>query len=270
MTNAQHTHATADDGRKPVSSLGVRFDNVTLGYDGHPAVHHLSGGIAPGTLMAVVGPNGSGKSTLLKGIVGALKPLDGRIALAGIGQRDIAYLPQSAEIDRGFPLTVLDLLTLGLIGKRGLFGGTTSDDDERMRTCLQAVGLSGFAERPIETLSGGQLQRCLFARVMLQDARVILLDEPFNAIDAKTVGDLVALVRRWHGEARTIIAVLHDMELVRHVFPETLLLARHAVAWGPTDQALAPENLLKARRMTEAWDEQAPWCHVDDAVVAAA
>ncbi len=237
----------------------IALTDLTLGYDGHPAVHHLDGGFEHGSLTAIVGPNGSGKSTLLKGITGALRPLGGSIGRVGFDVRDIAYLPQSAEIDRSFPAVVADLVSLGFWKSRGLFGAITGNDRAALEEALQAVGLSGFARRPIDTLSGGQLQRALFARVLLQDARIILLDEPFTAIDEKTVTDLVALVRRWHGEQRTVIAVLHDLELVRRVFPQTLLLAREPIAWGDTSEALRPENVLKARRMTEAWDEYAPW-----------
>ena len=127
-----------------------------------------------------------------------------------------------------------------------------------MREALEAVGLRGFENRALHTLSGRQAQRALFARVMLQDAAVILLDEPFTAIDEKTTADLIALIQRWHGEKRTVVAVLHDIDMVRQVFPQALLMAREPVAWGDTATALAPENLLKARRMTEAWDEHAP------------
>ena len=111
----------------------------------------------------------------------------------------------------------------------------------------------------------GFMQRALFARVLVQDAEIILLDEPFNAIDAKTLVDLVALIKRWHGEQRTIMVVVHDLNLVREHFPETLLLARQPVAWGHTAEALKPENLLRARRFDEAWHEDAPWCEPDDA-----
>jgi zinc/manganese transport system ATP-binding protein len=94
----------------------------------------------------------------------------------------------------------------------------------------------------------------------LQEAKLILLDEPFTAIDAKTTRDLLDLVQRWHGEKRTVIAVLHDMDLIARVFPHTLLIAREAVAWGKTSEALHPENQLKARRMVEAFDHHAPIC----------
>jgi zinc/manganese transport system ATP-binding protein len=109
------------------------------------------------------------------------------------------------------------------------------------------------------------MQRMLFARVLLQDARLIVLDEPFNAVDAKTSADLLALVRRWHEEARTVLAALHDLDLVRANFPETLLLARGKVAWGATAEVLSADNLLEARRMCEAFDDSAAACAVDDA-----
>jgi len=239
--------------------MAIELRDLTLGYDGHPAVHHLHGTFADGSLTAIVGPNGSGKSTLLKGITGILKPLGGSIERGATRTRQIAYLPQSAEIDRSFPSTVSDLVALGHWRSRGLWGAITSADYGAVREALEAVGLRGFENRPLDTLSGGQAQRALFARVMLQDADVILLDEPFTAIDEKTTADLIALIRRWHGEKRTVVAVLHDIDMVRQVFPEALLMAREPVAWGATADALAPDNLLKARRMTEAWDEHAAW-----------
>lgn len=236
----------------------LAFENLTLGYNSHPAIHHLNGSVRKGSLTAVVGANGSGKSTLLKGIVGVLKPMSGAISVQP-GTR-IAYLPQQSEIDRSFPARVVDLIALGLWPKRGLLGRITAEDRERLSKALMAVGLAGFEDRPIDTLSGGQMQRALFARVLLQDAELILLDEPFNAIDAKTVRDLLELVRRWHGEGRTVLVVVHDLDMVREHFPECLLLARRAVAWGPTLTALHPEQLLAARRFDEAWHEDAPWC----------
>lgn len=241
-------------------NAALQFRNVTLGYDRHPAVHHLSGEIAPGALMAVVGPNGAGKSTLFRGIVGILKPLAGTIGLGGLQARDIAYLPQSADIDRSFPISVFDFIGTGLWRRKGLFGGIGRREREQITQALAAVGLNGFENRAIGTLSGGQMQRMLFARVLLQDARVIVLDEPFNAIDAKTSADLIDLVRRWHTEQRTVVAALHDMELVRTEFPETLLLARSPVAWGATADVLTADNLRAARRMCEAFDDTAEPC----------
>ncbi len=241
----------------------LQFENLTLGYDRHPAVHHLQGEVAAGALVAVVGPNGAGKSTLFKGIVGMLRPLAGRIDRRGLDPRDIAYLPQAAEIDRSFPISVYDMVSMGLWRDAGLFGGIAARERDRIEHALAAVGLTGFEQRAIGTLSGGQLQRMLFARLLLQDARLIVLDEPFNAIDTKTCSDLLELVRRWHGEERTVLAALHDLDVVRANFPETLLLAREKVAWGDTPKVLTADNLLKARRMCEAFDEEATACVVE-------
>lgn len=246
----------------PMTNACLTFRDLTLGYGSHPAIHHLNGTIRKGSLTAVVGANGSGKSTLMKGIVGVLKPMEGAVTRAPDVRT--AYLPQQSELDRSFPARVVDLVSLGLWPKRGLLGRYTKEDRESVSQALMAVGLGGFEKRPIDTLSGGQLQRTLFARVLLQDADLILLDEPFNAVDAKTVGDLIQLIKRWHGEERTIMVVVHDLDLVRQNFPETLLLARQPVAWGETKETLRPENLLKARRFHEAWEENAPWCEPDD------
>ncbi len=242
----------------------LKFRDVTLGYDRHPAVHHLSGEIASGALLAVIGPNGAGKSTLFRGLVGILKPLSGSISLSGLNVRDIAYLPQIAEIDRSFPISVFDFVSTGLWRATGFFGGIGKAQRAKIAQALGSVGLTGFENRGIGTLSGGQMQRMLFARVLLQDAPLIVLDEPFNAIDTKTADDLLLLVKHWHGEGRTVIAALHDMDLVRAHFPETLLLAREPVAWGATAEVLTSENLLEARRMCEAFDERAAACAVDD------
>jgi zinc/manganese transport system ATP-binding protein len=242
-------------------SAAVRFQDLTLGYDRHPAVHHLNGTVEDGALLALVGPNGAGKSTLLKGIVGLLPPLAGAIERSRRA-REVAYLPQIAEIDRSFPISVYDLVAMGLWRRAGLSGRIGGNERSTIQKAIATVGLEGFEDRAIGTLSGGQMQRALFARLLLQDARLILLDEPFTSLDAGTVADLLELIRRWHAEERTIIAVLHDYEMVRARFPEALLLARAPVAWGPTSEVLKPENLLQARRMCESFDDHAPVCEV--------
>lgn len=240
----------------------LRFHDLTLGYNSHPAVHHLNGTVRTGSLTAIVGANGSGKSTLMKGIVGVLKPMAGSCINAS-GAR-IAYLPQQSELDRSFPARVIDLVTLGLWPRRGLLGRHTREDRDKVVSALKAVGLEGFENRALDTLSGGQLQRTLFARVLVQDADLILLDEPFNAVDARTVGDLIELIKHWHAEARTVMVVAHDLDLVRTHFPEALLLARQPIAWGDTREALSTKNMMRARRFDEAWHEDAPWCEPED------
>ncbi|MEO0913506.1 MAG: zinc ABC transporter ATP-binding protein AztA [Pseudomonadota bacterium] len=233
-------------------TTALAFQNLTLGYDRTPAVHHLETEIGEGSLTAVVGPNGAGKSTLLKGVTGALAPLEGRVEIAGCDREEIAYLPQQSEIDRAFPISVIDLVAMGLWREIGAFGQLGRARRARVEAAIAAVGLTGFERRPIGSLSGGQMQRALFARLLLQDAKLVLLDEPFTAIDAKTMKDLIAVIHRWHGEGRTVLAVLHDHETVSAHFPQTLMLARELVAHGPTGQVLTAENHFRARQMCEA------------------
>jgi zinc/manganese transport system ATP-binding protein len=235
----------------------IDLQNLTLGYQAHAAVHHLSGSVSCGSMTAIVGANGSGKSTLLKGIAGILRPISGRCETHF---RRLAYLPQQSEIDRTFPARVIDLVSLGFWQKRGLLGRMTRQDRQDVSRCLAAVGLQGFDHRPLDSLSGGQMQRALFARTMLQDADLILLDEPFNAIDERTIRDLIGLIEDWVAEGRTVLCVLHDHALVQAHFPETLLIARKPVAWGPTSDVLTADNLARARNFQEAWDDKAGWC----------
>lgn len=242
------------------STHAVTLRDLTVSYRGHPAVHHLSGAFGAGQLTAVVGPNGAGKSTLLGALGGTIRDFEGRV------ERDpalrVAYLPQASALDRSFPVRVRELVAMGLWSRIGSFGGLRLDDQDRIDQALAAVGLGGFGHRWLGELSAGQAQRVLFARVLMQDAQLILLDEPFNAIDARTTADLLALLHRWKREARTVIAVLHDIEQVREHFEQVLLLAREQVAWGPTAEVLKAEHLFKARQMAEAWDESAPRCEM--------
>jgi zinc/manganese transport system ATP-binding protein len=243
---------------RPESAL--TFHDLTLGYDRHPAVHHINGEVVRGELLAIVGPNGAGKSTLLKGIIGELKPLGGSLGRDGLKKRDIAYLPQVIEIDRSFPISVFDCVAMGPWREIGAWRSLDARRREAVVRGLATVGLVELADRPVGSLSGGQFQRVLFARLLLQDASLILLDEPFRAVDTKTVADLIALILRWHGEGRTVVAALHDVEQVRAHFPSTLLLARDVVAWGDTRKVLAPANLAKSRQLVEAFDEHAEIC----------
>lgn len=248
----------------------IRLDNLTLGYDRHPAVHHLSAEIPAGALVAVVGPNGAGKSTLLKGLAGELRPIGGRILLPELPAGGLAYMPQRGEIDHSFPVSVFDVVAMGLWHEIGAFGGLSHEQRRRVRAALDAVGMAGFESRPIGSLSGGQLQRARFARLMLQDAPLILLDEPFAAIDSRTVDDLVELILAWHDEGRTILTVVHDLEQVRRHFPTALLLSREPVAFGPTAEVLTPERLARARRLSEAFDDNAHECHLEELPVVVA
>ncbi len=240
----------------------VELRDLTATHQRHPAVHHVSARFAAGSLTAIVGPNGAGKTTLLRAIAGQHPVDSGRVSIEaeGASRPRIALLPQQSGMDRAFPIHCLDVVMQGMWSRLGAFRGAGAEDYARAQAALEAVGLGGFGRRPVGAMSAGQFQRLLFARLLVQDADLILLDEPFNAVDARTAADLLALVRRWHGEGRTVLAVLHDLDLVRDEFPDCLLMARECVASGPTAEVLSAPNRLRARMMAEAWDEAAPAC----------
>jgi len=237
----------------------LRLVDVTIAYDRHPVVHHISGAFEAGSLTALVGPNGAGKSTLLKAIAGVLPVTAGEIKF-GIDRRAVGYLPQVVDVDRSFPLRVIDVVDFGHWRKVGALRRLTNEDRTASVAAVAAVGLAGLEYQPIGKLSVGQFQRVLFARLMVQEAALILLDEPFNAIDQKTTEDLMRVVTAWQDEGRTVIAALHDLEQVKREFPDALLMARELVAWGPARQALAEDNLARARDLAASWTDPAAIC----------
>ena len=216
----------------------IQLHGLTLCYGARTVVRGLSGVFAPGSLTALIGDNGAGKTTLLRALAGLHPAHEGVIDRAGLTPADIALLPQGSQLDRGFPIACRDVVALGLTGRLGPFRGIGPAELARADQALASVGLPDMGRRAIGALSAGQFQRVLFARLILQDASVLLLDEPFAAVDAATAADLLGLLRGWHGQGRTIITVLHDLDMARAHFPETLHLAGARTRWGAT--ACAP------------------------------
>lgn len=237
------------------------LDNITVSYRSVPAVHHVYARFEEGSSWAVFGPNGAGKSTLLKAMM-RLLPIDtGSVQWQGLQRRDLAYLPQQSEIDRTLPMSVLELTALGLWHEMGAFGGLRAPQRRRVLQALERVGMAAQAQRPIAALSSGQFQRVLFARMLVQEARFLLLDEPFNAMDAHTTQALMQVLRDCVAAGKGVIAVVHDREQARTRFDNTLLLAREVVASGPSPTVLTPEHLQLADgfRQEVRTDE---WCQV--------
>lgn len=214
------------------------LDAVSLGYNGSPVVAGISGQFPQGSLTAIVGPNGGGKTTLLKGLLGLVKVQGGAIK-AQHARNEMAYLPQASEVDAGFPVTVEDFVSTGLWASIGGLRKVKPSMSHLVSEALQALGLHGCATRWMDELSGGQFQRMRFARLVVQDAPVILLDEPFTGIDEETTQALLKLIVNWHAKGKTVIAVLHDLDVVRSHFPHTLAVAGHVLAWGDTPGTLA-------------------------------
>lgn len=223
----------------------IVLDAVSFGWRGQAVIRGLSGRFAPGAMVALVGPNGAGKSTLLRGIAGVLPPMSGVVRVSGGDGGDLAWLPQAAEQDRGFPITLLDMVAMGVWRRVGAWRRFGRHDMARVHEALSRVGLADLAERHLAALSGGQMQRALFARMLLQDAPVLLLDEPFAAVDEATIDLLMGLLCELNAQGRTVIAALHDLGLVRRHFDQTLLLygTTGRAAWGKTESVLGTAAL---------------------------
>jgi zinc/manganese transport system ATP-binding protein len=209
----------------------ITLENVELRHGERVILSGLSGRIETGSLTALIGSNGSGKTTLLRAIAGLHPLADGRIDRHGLTPADIALLAQGSHLDRSFPITCRDVVALAAT-RVGPFRSIGRDKLAATTAALTRVGLGEMESRPIQALSAGQFQRVLFARTIVQDARLILLDEPFTAVDAATTRLLLSVVHEWHAQGRTVIAVLHDMDLVRRHFPHTLTLTGETALWG--------------------------------------
>lgn len=227
----------------------IELDQLYLGWRDRVAVRDVSGRFEKGSMTAVVGPNGAGKTTLIRGIMGQISPLRGQIRLGVRSRADVACMPQSGQLDDSFPVTVYDLVALGAWRRVGPWSGYSAREHDRIHDALRQVGMRDHAASFITTLSGGQLQRVLFARLLMHDADIMLLDEPFAAVDRATTDDLLNILSQWQQQGRTVVVVLHDLDVVRAHFPQTLLLARQVVDWGPTSRVLTTDNLHLARHL---------------------
>jgi zinc/manganese transport system ATP-binding protein len=238
----------ASGGQSRRREEGIAVRNLSVRYGETYAFEALTGEFAPASLTAVVGPNGAGKSSLLKALAGIIRPAAGEVTCAAVARHRLAYLPQQDELDRGFPITVAELVALGDWRNFGSVREPPQHLAARVYEALAAVGLLTVTDRQVGELSVGQFQRALFARLLLQDADVILLDEPFASLDESTTEDLLHFLQRWQREGRTVVAVLHDLDQVRRYFPSTLLLARAPIAWGDTSLSLSADNLARAQK----------------------
>lgn len=219
----------------------IKFENVTARYGKQVALHDISGSLQEGSLTAIAGPNGAGKSTLLKIILGTVKPAAGQVVIEK--GASIAYLPQTTTVQKDFPITVLQAACTGFWPQAGNSGGITPAMKDRARAALRETGLEGLEDQQIGALSGGQFQRMLFARVIVQDARVILLDEPFTSIDAETTAKLIQILLSWHHQGRTVVCVLHDLLLIQKYFPDSFVLAGKCLGHGHTHKMLEQKLL---------------------------
>lgn len=248
------------EGRRP--ALAIR--RLTASYRSQPALWDVDASFPAGALAAIVGPNGAGKSTLLKAVVGLVRGdagqvlIDGRPARAALDR--VAYVPQRETIDWDFPIRVREVVEMGRYRAAGWLRRVARGERAIVAEALERVGMTPFAERQIGELSGGQRQRVFIARALAQRAPLMLLDEPFAGVDARTEASLLGLLAELAGEGTTIVVVHHDLGVVRSRFDWALLLNVRAIACGPVAEALAPANVRRAYGVGgEALEEAAPW-----------
>ncbi len=242
----------------------VQIRDLALGYPGLTLFRRLSIDIEAGAALAVLGANGSGKSSFIKMLLGLVAPLSGRLIWPGGRPRTIGYLSQMTEFDRRFPVRVRDLVAMGAWRGFGpwsglwssLWSGLDRPGQSRVAAALEAAHIPQLADQPLHTLSGGQLQRALFARVMLQDAPLILLDEPFSAVDQSTEAHLLSIIGGWRHEGRAVVLVVHDLSSVLDHCDQALLLGGGDATHGAVETVLAPERLVAHRYLSES---QAAW-----------
>lgn len=235
----------------------ITFENLTLSYDRHPVIHHLDGCIEKGQFCALVGPNGAGKSTLLKAITEQVKPSQGCVCCSACS---VAYLPQRAQMDCTFPMTVKDVVLTGVWPETGAFKAVKKHHKKAVSEALASVGLAGYEKNPLTALSGGQFQRVLFARMLMQDAELLLLDEPFVGVDEQTIADLMQLLVHLNEQGKTIVMVSHDLNWVREHIPFAFLISTELIASGESANVLTEKNLSTARALNSRRTESAGVC----------
>ena len=242
------TATGGDQTRGPVPALEIR--RLTASYTSRPALWDVDATVPAGSLAAIVGPNGSGKSTLLKAAVGLIDLDAGHVLIEGRPAREalerVAYVPQRDEVDWDFPITVREVVEMGRYRSAGWIRRLSAADHRHVDEALEKVRMSSLAGRQIGELSGGQRQRAFLARALAQDAPVMMLDEPFAGVDARTEATLLDLLAEIRDSGRTVIVVHHGIGTVRARFDWALLLNVRVIASGPVADVLTPDTLRQA------------------------
>ena len=242
---AGQKHPVRHDATMPA----IELQNVGVRYDQTIALDRVTLRLNRGERVAVVGPNGAGKSTLFHVIAGVVRPTEGQVRIYGSGPGGhicVGYVPQRKVIDWEFPVTVTDVVMMGRVGKMGFLRWPSRRDREVVRTALDEVGMSAFADRQIGELSGGQQQRVFLARVLAQEAELLLMDEPLTGLDMPSQEVILGLIDRIQRNGVTVMVASHDLNQASEQFPLILLLNHSVIAFGRPDQVLTTTNLLAA------------------------
>ena len=232
------------------SNNNIDVKHLTVSYQGQKALEDISLTIPAGKITGIIGPNGAGKSTFLKGMLGLIKT-DQRTVFLGTQSIDsqkkrIAYVEQRSALDLSFPINVLEVVLLGTYPRLGLIKRPGKKEKQTALSALKTVQLDTFAKRQIGELSGGQLQRVFIARVLAQEADVIVLDEPFVGIDMTSEKVIMTILKELKAAGKTIVIVHHDLYKVAHYFDELIILKKKLIASGPVSTTFTNKNIQLA------------------------
>jgi manganese/zinc/iron transport system ATP- binding protein len=233
-----------------VIEAAIQVDDLTVAYREAPVLWDVDLSVRAGALTAIVGPNGAGKTTLIKAVLGLVKPAAGRIRVLGKPYRDVrgdvAYVPQRGTVDWDFPTSVIDVVLMGTYGSLGWIRRPGEKERAAAKDALEKVGMEAFADRQISQLSGGQQQRVFLARALVQAAKIYLMDEPFQGVDARTERAIVDVLQELRARGDTVVAVHHALQTVSEYFDDVALLNVRKIASGPVSEAFTEENLRMA------------------------
>ncbi len=232
------------------NEYAVEVSRLTVAYDSKPVLSNVDLELPRGMLTAVMGPNGAGKTTLIKAMLGLIPTVNGKISFPEIkGKKPcIGYVPQSESADWDFPVSVLDVVTMGCYGRLGWIKRPRREDREFAMECLKKTGMEDYADRQISRLSGGQQQRTFLARALAQKADIYLMDEPFKGVDNATEKSIIDLLKELRSEGKTVVAVHHDLSTVSDYFDWVTLINIKVVASGEVRKVFTDENLTRTYR----------------------
>ncbi|GLJ60615.1 ABC transporter [Microbacterium barkeri] len=239
-------------------SPAIELADITVRYRDILALDAASATLEAGKVTALIGMNGSGKSTLFKTALGLIRPDAGSVRIEGgspaVARRRgiVGYVPQSEDVDWAFPVSVRDVVMMGRYGRQGLTRRARPDDRAAVEEALERVDLVDFADRQIGQLSGGQRKRAFVARGIAQEARILLLDEPFAGVDKRSEATIVRLLRELAADGCAVLVSTHDLHALPELADEAILLLRRPLFHGPVGEALRPENLARAFGLGEA------------------
>lgn len=227
----------------------IEIKNLTVTYKDTPVLDNINVTLSKSKIIGIIGPNGAGKSTLIKAVLNIISSkgiikIDDKLSKDQLGS--VAYVEQKINIDYNFPIKVRECVSLGIYPKIGLFKNLNKHDWQKVDGALKLVGLEEFSNRQISELSGGQFQRVLIARCLVQEAKYIFLDEPFIGIDSVSEEIIMNTLKKLRDNGHTILIVHHDLRKVHAYFDEVLLLNKKLISYGSTKETFTRENLTHA------------------------